>query len=486
MKKVFLILVVSLTSLVLIACGPKDSRPVLTYAGWNLGTAEQNNIERQMIAAFQEANPDIKIEVIPRPVQIEEDGTETDLGWFDFFSTRASTGNLPDVFQVADITTWIVQGWLDDVSDLVENDADFALVPTDIAHDAKYDEFLFALPQAMYYYGFFINRTAYAALSNTTDIEYGITLEDLLAAAEKNSQYDFSGDGSGVAGIDGLNTLIEWLPAQLDDNLDWFTFNENNGYHLDSAPFEQSLNMQKSFVTNAFDKKYILNNLDDDERSAQYGTTDPWSVGKQSIKWAASYNLRDWVANTKNPNHPLYQHDIDFIGTPSVDGTHKIPIIMDHIGIARGTKLRDKAYELAKWMSFGVEGFKKRIEITKADPISGAINFAPFTQDPELIETYFELYPEMTEFRKIVETHQYFIRESLWKTTPGYWASRANGSFDETRRIDEIINGVVEGTIAYADVKTLLNDRANYHWQQAKTSFDAAIIAYRNQVSNQS
>ena len=31
---------------------------------------------------------------------------------------------------------------------------------------------------------------------------------------------------------------------------------------------------------------------------------------------------------------------------------------MDHVGIAPGTKMRDKAYELAKWMSFGVEGFK--------------------------------------------------------------------------------------------------------------------------------
>src|SRR5690606_15485149 len=168
-----------------------------------------------MIAAFQEMHPEVRIEVIPRPIQINEDGTESDTTWFDFFSTRASTGNLPDVFQVADITTWIVQGWLDDVADLVEDDADFALVPTDIANDAKFEEFLFALPQAMYYFGYFINRTVYQNISNSQPIEYGISLDDLMAAARANSFYDFAGEGAGVAGIDGVNTFIEWLPAQL-------------------------------------------------------------------------------------------------------------------------------------------------------------------------------------------------------------------------------------------------------------------------------
>lgn len=484
MRKIFTLSIISFLSLLLVACGPKDDRPVITYAGWNLGTVEQNNIERQMIQAFQQMHPEVKIEVIPRPIQINEDGTETDIGWFDFFSTRASTGTLPDVYQVADITTWIIQGWLDDVSDLVENDPDFALVPDDIANDARYDEFLFALPQAMYYYGFFINRTVYENMNNSVDIEYGITLDDLLSAAKSNAYYDFAGEGLGVAGIDGINTFIEWLPAQFNDELDWFTFNESTGYHLNAVAFENALTRQKSLLNNLPANKYILNNLDDDERSAQYGTSDPWSVGKQSIKWAASYNMRDWVSFTKDETHALYGHDIDFIGTPSVDGTHKIPVIMDHVGIARGTKNRQIAYELAKWMSFGVDGFKKRIEITKENPVSGAINFAPFTQDEDLIDAYFELYPNMTEFRKIVETHQYFIRESLWKTTPGYWNSRANGAYDESNNMGEVINGIIEGTIAYQDVKDNLNTRANFHWNQAKAQFDEAIIAYRNQQSS--
>src|SRR5690606_17872251 len=146
-----------------------------------------NNIERQMLQAFQDMNPDIRIEIIPRPVVIGEDGSESDVSWFDFFTAKAYVNELPDVFQVADITTWVTKGWLDDVSDLVENDPDFALVPEDIAHDAKFDEFLFALPQAMYYYGYFINRTVYQNITGHKDIEYGISFEDLLEAAKANS-----------------------------------------------------------------------------------------------------------------------------------------------------------------------------------------------------------------------------------------------------------------------------------------------------------
>lgn len=478
MKKIYLSIVASLVALTLMACGTKDDRPVLTYAGWNLGTVEQNNIERQMLQAFQDMNPDIRVEIIPRPVVIGEDGSESDVGWFDFFTAKAYVNELPDVFQVADITTWVTKGWLDDVSDLVENDPDFALVPEDIAHDAKFDEFLFALPQAMYYYGYFINRTVYQNITGHKYIEYGISFEDLLEAAKANSYYDFMGEGTGIAGIDGISSIYEWLPAQYDDSLDWYTFNSETGYHLNSVAFETALNRRNELLATKF--SYILDAQDADERSAQYGTSDPWAIGKQAIKWAASYNLRDWIAKTQTEGDPLYGHDIDFIGTPSVDGTHKIPVIMDHVGIAPGTKMRDKAYELAKWMSFGVEGFKKRIEITKKDPTKGAINFAPITQDVELINAYFELYPTMTEFRKIVETHQYFIRESLWKVTPGYWDSRSNGAFDGSINMGEALNKILNGELNYADEKNKLNSQANLHWQQAKVEFEKAIEKYRN------
>ncbi len=482
MKKIYLAMVAVVLAFVVVACGPTDTRPVLTYAGWNLGTVEQNNIERRLIQSYQEAHPDIRIEVIPRPSVVNEDGSETDVGWFDFFSTRAATGNLPDVFMVADVTTWIQQGWLEDVADLAALDQDLALVPESIRNNAQFGDYLFALPQAMFYYGFFINRTVYSEIVGYKDVNYGISFNDLMAAAQSNYVLDLGAGGTGVAGIDGVSAFIEWLPAQYDASLDWFTFNEE-GYHLDSPAFTTAVNEQRKYYAQGASTTYrhVLDTLPDEDRLYQFGTTDPWGAGKQSIKWAASYNIRDWIGATLNPNHPLYMHDIDFIGTPSVGENHRVPVIMDYVALGRGTKMREQAYDFARYMSYGIEGFTKRLEIAEQFPEAGAINFAPIAQDPGLIEAYFALYPTMTEYRQLVETHTEFINESLWKTTPGYWISRGSAAYDEEQSVAMVLNKVIQGELQIADVRVGLNIAANFEWVKAKAALDAALEAFANE-----
>jgi ABC-type glycerol-3-phosphate transport system substrate-binding protein len=109
----------------LLACGPTSNgdQITLTYAAWNLQTAELNNIERQMIAVYEEENPNINIEVIERPVVVNEEGQEQDVGWEEFFATQAAVDNLPDVYMVYSIANFTTQGWAEDVTDLVQADA---------------------------------------------------------------------------------------------------------------------------------------------------------------------------------------------------------------------------------------------------------------------------------------------------------------------------------------------------------------------------
>ncbi|HLT00351.1 MAG TPA: hypothetical protein VK005_02565 [Acholeplasma sp.] len=485
MKKLYVSIIALLSVFILASCQEQDTRPVLTYAAWNLGTVEDNNIERRLIQAYQDAHPEIRIEIIARPTTVNEDGSETDVSWVEFFGARAAIGKLPDVFQVADVTNWIIQGWLEDVSDLAEEDPDLALVPDDIVNSARFGDYLFALPQAMFYYGFFIDRTVYQEINQYRDVTYGMTFTELMQAAQKNYRLDLEVGGTGIAGIDGVSAFIEWLPAQYDASLDWFTFNSETGYHLNSTAFQNAVNEQKKYYTPdaATNYRYVLNALPDEDRLVQYGTTDPWSQGKQSIKWAPSYNLRDWIGATNNPASPLYQHDIDFIGTPRVGDNHRIPVIMDYIAVGRGTQMREEAYDFARYMGYGVEGYKKRLEIAEENPSVGAINFAPIAQDQELIDAYFALYPNMTEYRKIVEEHDSFISESLWKTTPGYWLSRANGAYDETQGIGEVINKVIQGELQLADVVNGLQTAANNHWTTAKQELDAALLKFAQENS---
>jgi multiple sugar transport system substrate-binding protein len=487
MKKYVISLVMLLFALVLVACTPeeKDDRTVIRYAAWNLGNEEDNNIERRLIAEYMKANPDIKIELINRPVVIKE-GEEVESTWLEFFQASAAVGELPDVYQVADLTTWIQNRWTEDISDLAENDEDLALVPDDVVNAARYENnvksFLFALPQARFYYGYFIDRTVISEIEGSMPVTYGISYDNLMLAAQKNSRLGTGGTGTSIAGIDGIGDFIRWLPAQIDATLDWSTFNAQTGYHFDSEAFATAMNEVKKYhitgpannpdTPNKNATWYVLESSNENKRIDLFGEGSPWDNGRQSIKWGASYNMRDWYAQTLNEDHARYQHDIDFIGTPSWGDNHRIPVILDFIAIGKGTKHREEAYDFARYMGYGIEGYTKRLELAEKFPSTGAVNFPPLVQDEELVDRYFALYPNMTEYRKIVEQHQDFITESLGKTVPGYWQSAYNGAYDESNNIAAILDQVRNGTLQLTAVAAQLTQKANLYWNTERQKLE--------------
>ena len=165
---------------------------VITYAAWNLATPQEYNIERRMINAFMVENPGVTVEVIERPKVVDEEGNEQDVAWDEFFATRAAVNEMPDVFQVNQVTKVVSQGWVEDVTDLAEADADFMNVPENIRNTCYLGGKAYSLPQAVFYFGYFINRTAINNTGSGAIIpEYGITYQDLMLAAKKtlNLQY---------------------------------------------------------------------------------------------------------------------------------------------------------------------------------------------------------------------------------------------------------------------------------------------------------
>lgn len=111
--------------------GSGDGQVTLRFASWALGTAEENNIERQMIAAFEESHPNIKIE-------IAEDITGSQ--WNDALATAAAGGSLPDVSLIATLPTAVSNGWALELSDLIEADsADWNMVPESLRESGMYN-----------------------------------------------------------------------------------------------------------------------------------------------------------------------------------------------------------------------------------------------------------------------------------------------------------------------------------------------------------
>ena len=482
--------------LILAACGGGNTNSsngdeiTLRYAGWNLGSAEQNNIERQMLAAYEALNPNINIEIIERPFKIDEEtGEEVSASWDEFFATQAAIDQLPDVYMIYNLAGFTAQGWTEEITDLFMADADYASIPADIRASAAFNNRYFAIPQTLFYFGFFINRTAINRVGPRAVMPtYGMTYEALMEAAQLNSKAPIQG-GDGIIGISGLNNLVNWLPAQLDPNLGWFTFNEDTGYHLDSPAFATAVNEQLKYYGpgKATYGSYVLDSLDPARYADYFGASQNiFETGNQSIRFEGSYAMRDWHTRSLDANDPLYGADIDFIGTPSwnVDGVgnvNKIPVVVDYLAVGKGTDHREAAYDLSRWMGFSTEGYAKRLELAAADPVRAALNFTPMIPQEDLVEGFFNLYPNMTEFRKIVEEHQDFILESLGKNVPGYWNSRANAAFDtviidgtETdRTIGQAIDDITAGRLTLADaLQKGLNTIVNEQWITSKEALD--------------
>jgi len=77
----------------------------LRYANWNLGTEEENNLQRQLVAAYMEANPDVTIEF----VDMSGDG-----GWDEKLTNLAARGELPDVFMANNTPYYVQNVWAAD------------------------------------------------------------------------------------------------------------------------------------------------------------------------------------------------------------------------------------------------------------------------------------------------------------------------------------------------------------------------------------
>ena len=96
MKKYLLLIVTLMFAIVLVACNKeKDDRTVIKYAAWNLGSANDNNIERRMIKAYEDENPDVRIDIIERPRIVDGEGNESDATWDAFFNAQAAIQDMP-------------------------------------------------------------------------------------------------------------------------------------------------------------------------------------------------------------------------------------------------------------------------------------------------------------------------------------------------------------------------------------------------------
>lgn len=425
--------------------GSEEEQVTLRFASWALGTEEENNIQRQMIAAFEKEHPNIKIE-------IAEDITGD---WNAALATAATGGNLPDVSLIAELPTAVANGWALDVSEYASNDTDWTKVPADLVASGKYNNKLYGIPTAMHMAGVFIN-TDYFDDANVDYLAYGYSWDDFVSITKSLHK-----PAEGKAALKFVNDFVNFIPYVWDDTQGWYTYDGNNLY-LDSDAFINAVKETKNLVG------YSWANLSEDQRAvtvgADKGDYEAWQQGYTAMWYAATYECEGFARDLS--------YNVQYVALPE----GKSVIIPDYCFISATTEHPEEAWEFVKFMYWGPEGINAKMDIDEADD---AVSWTelPLCADEEVLERYFkdfpiegveEAYRGLTTYGSIVEAYKF---------APGYTNARWNGMTgitfgDAELSIGGVIDKCIAGELSIDDYAKQLNTTANKFIEETRAKID--------------
>jgi multiple sugar transport system substrate-binding protein len=434
-----LILIISLTSFGFTAHAQSIT---LRYANWNLGTEEENNIQRQLANAYMEAHPDVTIEF----VDMSGDGR-----WDEKLTNLAARGELPDVW-MADVTPFYIQnGWAANLTELVQADADWQNVPAVLQEAVTYDGEVLALPAAQFIMGYWVNQDLFEDANLDAPV-YGVSVEEFFAATSAVTNVQ-----QGVLGINEMEPILGWYPSTQDSNLGWFGF---DGTHMsyNSAAF-------KAAVDAAIEALPLTWQGLTDEQKTAFTSQGPWELflnQEVGAQWDGGWVVQGYSQNA--------DFNWDFAGIPGGNQA----MVADLLVVSATTANLEAAYDFAKWMSFSSEGYAREAELAQA--ANGVPTRMPVSIDASSIDLYLSFVGDRPGLRQALENLDNSLIESLVKIVPGYVNARWEGrpGIDVGENLDVnmgfIFSNVATGQFEYSNYSAQLEEFANNQLDEAAGS----------------
>lgn len=367
MKKIFLIFITLILALTLFGCKPKDTQKVtLSYADW--GDQEFN---RKMLDAFEEKYPHIK-------VKLRDDIAGSGDAFTGNLITAAQADMLPDVFATDNVPTVVNNNLTLDVAAFWDDDDDAELVYPNIADTAVYNGKRYAIPSFQFFKGIVLNldifeRANLQTVSGKYRVdEYGYPVKDwtyseMIEILKVIKNRDLDNAENLVIGIE------PWY-GTMDFQQIWPTLDDADVMY-DTWDGEQFNYTSDSWIS-AMQTKVQLHKLNDgtidDITEADFldedGNYIPGREYLDSWKLQTGYTAMGihgtWNLNTLI-NIPKDERDTDmgFWPYPNGEAGSFPPVILDYQCVSSQTDYREEAYLLAKWMTYGRDGWHARMDI---------------------------------------------------------------------------------------------------------------------------
>lgn len=324
----------------------------LTYASW-----ADKVLEQSMIDAFMKKYPNIK-------VVLDTTITGSGSAFTENLVAAAQANLLPDVFVIDNVPTVIDKGLVRDVNEYWNIDPDAAKVFDNISSTALYGDVRLAVPSYQFVKGIFVNKTLLDNLG--IDIpSYDWTWDEFYEICKEVKNEGETPDGQTVFAINGYYGAINWeatMAPQDDTSIGYYAW---TGTKFD---FENASWIKYRTLSDVFYDTGLLEQLTPEEKEAIYGAPDAYPFGEGLVTFGIDGS---WNAQSTIDSFTANNIDVEFYPFPSGTAGQFEPVILDFMCVSSQTLFPEEAYLLLRWMSFGHDGWSKRLDIMKesGDPL---------------------------------------------------------------------------------------------------------------------
>lgn len=187
-----------------------------------------------------------------------------------------------------------------------------------------------------------------------------------------------------------------------------------------------------------------------------------------------------WAAGSAEANDlDIVPYVVPAVSSEDASADHHTIATIDYGGITTSCKYPREAYELLKFMSFGVDGWKTRIELyndesktnASGNPLKYDVMPAPITKDQGVWDAYIDMYCKGMDDEHVGYWKEYFAScmqpiSYGWTSIAGYW-----NFCDEYFNKIGIHDLVDKGTAKAADYATEATEMANYYHASAMIQY---------------
>jgi len=422
MKKWLLILTLTLL-LTLAACGGGNTNNdntgtkeiVLSYADWG-----NQVINQKLIDAFMEEYPNIRVEL---RLDISGSGGE----FTGNLLNAQAAGVLPDVFAIDNVPTGLANGMLLDITEYWDADPETDAVYPNIATAAVYNGARFAVPSFQFIRGIYLNITLLERY-NIDIPEKDWTYTEYIDIARRLRQ---AGRNEGVFGIDpwfGALDFEQIFPTLDNADVGYNTW-DGEGFNFTSQAWIDAYNLRLDIQN----ERVVATYSEEEQAALSAAQAWPWYDGDIGMKVDGSWNL--WMVDDMFEANGI---EVGFWPYPGGDAGQFPPTILDFSVVSSQTENPEEAYLLAKWMTFGRQGWLTRLDIMDEDGILYLDRF-PVADYSDVWEKAGNFVDYIEGLRESVELFE-FSKPDTDKWLPGYksfWEWVGNEENDYFNRIND-------------------------------------------------